>query len=211
MQLTPLRRSNGFVLPPRAFKGLAAPNSLGLKARFSPLENVPTLFDYKFLADRFSPKRDAAIDKYSRMLPNSLRWRVISAVGSKAIPKAVVRSHLKHIWGKAFAECLWRNGYHANGRKLLGPEDGDGYVVGLKGTLEILVFSNSALFRHREELVKVCDVILKALERQIRRSTNETDPRFMGKGDVESDSSTDVDVASSAMSLWTSNVKGKKK
>ncbi|KIW98360.1 uncharacterized protein Z519_00020 [Cladophialophora bantiana CBS 173.52] len=194
------------VVTTRPFKPLPVPQALGfgLKARFTHVENVPTLFDHKFLVDRYSPKRAAITDYYSRLAPDVLRWRVISNASIKKVPKAVLRNRLKRRWASAFAEALKRAGYYHNGRQRSGPKDGKNYISGLKGTLEILVFSERGITCPHGELVGACGALLKSLQRRQQHLDNAGVDSTPGRKALEDKVDTEVDqnVPSSMWSLW---------
>ncbi|KIX94321.1 uncharacterized protein Z520_10031 [Fonsecaea multimorphosa CBS 102226] len=194
------------VVTTRPFRPLPVPQALGfgLKARYTPVENVPTLFDHKFLVDRYSPKRAAVTDYYSRLAPDVLRWRVISNASAKKVPKAVLRNRLKRRWASAFAEALKRAGYYHNGRKRSGPKDGKNYIPGLKGTLEILVYSERGITCPHGELVGACGALLKSLQRKKQHMENarydSAPEKKSGEDSAETDST--EDVPASLWSLW---------
>ncbi|OAP56593.1 hypothetical protein AYL99_08705 [Fonsecaea erecta] len=194
------------VVTTRPFRPLTFPQALGfgLRARYTPVENVPTLFDHKFLVDRYSPKRAAVTDYYSRLPPDVLRWCVISNASIKRLPKAVLRNRLKRRWASAFAEALKRAGYHHNGRRRSGPKDGKNYIPGLKGTLEILVFSERGINCPHGELVGACGALLKSLQRKKQHLDNTSTNAAAEKTSHED--STDHEggeaVPSSMWSLW---------
>ncbi|KIW26613.1 uncharacterized protein PV07_06432 [Cladophialophora immunda] len=194
------------VVTTRPFKPLPVPQALGfgLKARYTPVENVPTLFDHKFLADRYSPKRAAVTDYYSRLAPDVLRWRVISNASIKKVPKAVLRNRLKRRWASAFTEALKKAGYYHNGRKRSGPKDGKNYIPGLKGTLEILVFSERGISCPHGELVGACGALLKSLQRKKQHlDTTSVDSAAEKKSQEDTaDTEDGEDVPSSMWSLW---------
>ncbi|KAJ9612627.1 hypothetical protein H2200_004224 [Cladophialophora chaetospira] len=194
------------VVATRSFKPLQIPaaQGFGLKARYTPVENVPTLFDYKFIVDRYSPKRAAVVDYYSRLAPDRLSWRVISNINSKDINKAVLRNRLKRRWASAFAEALKDHGYYHNGRRRTAPKDGKHYLTGLKGTLEILIFSDRGINGAHRELVGASRALVKALIRKVQQ---------LEKADSSADKQTEVaantrsaeaeaDVSSSLWSMW---------
>jgi hypothetical protein len=198
----------------RSFKNLQIPASLGfgLKARYTPVENVPALSDHRLLVDRYSPKRAAVSDRYSRLPPDRLCWRVISNISFKEIGKAVLRNRIKRRWASAFAEALKDHGYYHNGRKRSGPADGKHYVTGLTGTLEILIFSNRGLTCGHHELVVASRNVVKALNRKMQLDANSKqakEPKTNSKPSKESKMQDDADgsradreVSSSVWSLW---------
>ncbi|OAL27074.1 hypothetical protein AYO20_09882 [Fonsecaea nubica] len=193
------------VVTTRPFKPLPVAQALGfgLKARYTPVENVPTLFDHKFLVDRYSPKRAAVTDYYSKLKPDVLRWRVISNASVKKVPKAVLRNRLKRRWASAFAEALKNAGYYHNGRKRSGPKDGEKYVVGLKGTLEILVFSERGITCPHGELVGACGALLKSLQRKKQHLDKmSVDPAAEKPREDAADTEGSENVPSSMWSLW---------
>ncbi|KIW75364.1 hypothetical protein Z517_10105 [Fonsecaea pedrosoi CBS 271.37] len=193
------------IVTTRPFKPLPVAQALGfgLKARYTPVENVPTLFDHKFLVDRYSPKRAAVTDYYSKLKPDVLRWRVISNASVKKVPKAVLRNRLKRRWASAFAEALKNAGYYHNGRKRSGPKDGKKYVVGLKGTLEILVFTERGITCPHGELVGACGALLKSLQRKKQHLDNmSVDPAAGKPREDAADTEGSENVPSSMWSLW---------
>ncbi|KIW71735.1 ribonuclease P protein component [Phialophora macrospora] len=189
----------------RSFKPLPIPAALGfgLKARYTPVENVPTLFDHKFIVDRYSPKRAAVVDYYSRLPPDRLSWRVISNISSKQVNKAVLRNRLKRRWASAFAEALKNHGYYHNGRQRSGPKDGKEYIPGLRGTLEILIFSDRGITCSHRELVGASHSLVKSLVRKVKQlepkaeSAQDKDTRDDG-GSTQAAG----EVSSSLWSLW---------
>ena len=150
----------------------------------------------------YSPKRAAVVDYYSRLAPDRLTWRVISNVGSKQVNKAVLRNRLKRRWASAFTEALKEDGYYHNGRKRSGPKDGTKYTIGLRGTLEILVFSDRGISCPHSELVHASRAVLKAVMRKAQQeqvgsgSSKETSMQDEGQSKAESD------VSSSLWSSW---------
>ncbi|EHY57316.1 hypothetical protein HRR83_002803 [Exophiala dermatitidis] len=147
---------------------LRIPNIHGLKARFAPF-HAPKSPDQRIINDRFNPRRLKLLHQYSKILPDTLQWSVVSAVSTKTIPKAVMRNRLKRRWANAFADALRNTGYHANGRRLDGPKHGQDYKVGLKGTFEIHAYSKAGLTLGYHELVSSSEVLVKALEQQIQK------------------------------------------
>ncbi|ETI22907.1 ribonuclease P protein component [Cladophialophora carrionii CBS 160.54] len=189
----------------RSFRNLPVPAALGfgLKARYTPSENVPTLFDHKFIVDRYSPKRAAVVDYYSRLPPDRLSWRVITNISSKQVNKAVLRNRLKRRWAGAFAEALKNHGYYHNGRKRTGPKDGKKYIPGLRGTLEILIFADRGITCPHHELVGASNALVKSLVRKVQQ----LEPKVKSGQDKEhwdGGESTQAprEVSSSLWSLW---------
>lgn len=189
--------------PARFFKSILVPQAqgYGLKARYSPVENIPAYFDYRALVERYSPRRPAIIDHYSRMQPDRLSWRVVTNLSAKHISKAVLRNRLKRRWASAFAEALKGAGYHHNGRRISGPKDGKNYVVGLRGTLEILIFSNRGLTCPHRELVGSSRCLIRALLDKMPRlqQLDDTDNE-KGQEDINPGTQPQDD----GMSLWAS-------
>ncbi|EXJ63229.1 hypothetical protein A1O7_03676 [Cladophialophora yegresii CBS 114405] len=189
----------------RSFRTLQIPAALGfgLKARYTPIENVPTLFDHKFIVDRYSPKRAAVVDYYSRLPPDRLSWRVITNISSKQINKAVLRNRLKRRWASAFAEALKNHGYYHNGRKRRGPKEGKKYIPGLTGTLEILIFSDRGITCPHSELVGASHALVKSLVRKVQQlapkaeSIQDNDAQDVGGSNKRAGG-----VSSSLWSLW---------
>ena len=189
----------------RSFRGIQVPAVLGfgLKARYTPAENVPTRFDHKFIVDRYSPKRAAMIDYYSRLPRERLLWRVISNVGSKQVNKAVLRNRLKRRWASAFAEALKNHGYHHNGRMRFGPKDGKNSVTGLKGTLEILVFSDRGISCPHRELVGASNALVKVVVRKAQQAAAKIDESTDEPTQKEASSAgAEGDVFSSLWYAW---------
>lgn len=188
----------------RSFKYIPFPSASGIKARYTPLNNTPTVFDLRFIMDRSCPKRDAVLDKYVRITPDTLRWSIITSISSKAVPQAVRRNRLKRRWAGAFAEALRKHGYHHNGRMLSGPKDGKNYVPGLKGCLEILVYLEWGLNRPHAELVGSCGGLVKSLEKVARNIGVRNDAMLQERGRREAapESAGPGGVASSAWTLW---------
>jgi hypothetical protein len=189
----------------RIFKNIAFKTSvlgLGLRAKYSPVENVPSQQDHKRIVDPFSPQRAALLDWYSRRPHDRLSWCVITDVNVKTIPKAVLRNRLRRRWASAFTEALTKNGYYHNGRKRSGPNKRNKYVVGLKGTLEIFAMGERGLFAPRTDLVRVCDDLVKELIRNIKNGKVESRIRH-GKADEHVRSQDDTESSSSSSSLWS--------
>lgn len=192
----------------RAFKQvpIAAAQGFGLKARYTPVENVPTLYDARCITDRYSPKRAAVIDHYSRLAPGRLSWRVISNISAKKIGHAVLRNRLKRRWASAFAEALKDHGYYHNGRRRTGPKEGKNCITGLKGTLEILIFSDRGVSGDHRELVGASRALVKSLTRKVQRLEVEGDANA-DKGAAEEEETRrefgpDAEGSSSLWSLW---------
>ncbi len=137
----------------------------GVKARYCPALR-PTTQHEREITDRFNPKQDAVKDLYSRVPPNTLLWRVITNTSQKKVPKAVMRNRLKRRWANAFADSLRQNGYHYNGRSMEGPKKGPNYISGLKGSVELHVFTAAGLELPYVELVKSSNSIIKALRQK---------------------------------------------
>ncbi len=184
---------------------IPAAQGFGLKARFTPVENVPTLFDVKFLVDRHSPKRAAVADYYSRLPRNRLSWRVISNISSKQVNKAVLRNRLKRRWASAFAQALKDHGYHHNGNRRIIPNDGKKYVAGLKGTLEILIYSDRGIDCAHRELIGASHALVKSLARKAKQLEASTDATTDGKAQEKGppkNTEAEADVSSSLWSRW---------
>jgi len=77
---------------------------------------------------------------------------------------------LKRRWANAFADSLRQNGYHYNGRSMEGPKNGPDYISGLKGSVELHVFTADGLEIPYVELVKSSSTIIKALQPKIPKS-----------------------------------------
>jgi hypothetical protein len=189
----------------RSFKSLHIPAVIGfgIRARYTPVENVPNLFDHKFMVDRYSPKRAAVVDYYSRLPPDRLSWRVISNLSSKQVNKAVLRNRLKRRWASAFAEALQDHGYYHNGRQRSGKKDGKDYIPGLRGTLEILVYSDRGLTCAHSELVGASHALVKSLVRKAQQLGPKAAPAQEKETQDDGGSTQPAgDVSSSLWSLW---------
>ena len=183
----------------RSFRPLSAPSAqgFGLRARYTSVENVPTLFDNKFLVDRYSPKRAATIDWYSKLPPDRLLWRVVTNISYKQVNKAVLRNRLQRRWASAFAEALKRAGYYHSGRNRIGPKDGKNYVPGLKGTLEILIFSDRGISCPHRELIGASSALVKSLVRRVQ-----TEVETQREEKPQRSTEAEADVSSSLWSKW---------
>jgi hypothetical protein len=173
--------------------------SFGLKALYTTTENVPTLIDHRVITDRYNPRRAAVLDKYSRPRPDILSWRVITNISAKQVTKAVLRNRLKRRWASAFTQALKDHDYYHNGRKCSAPKDGKDYIPGLKGTLEILIFSDRGVTCPHNELVGASRALVKAVKRL--QSQAESSPKPVPR-QKEQESTAEGDGSSSLWSKW---------
>lgn len=146
------------------FKAVRFPSILGLQANYCPFVRPSTL-DEKAFVSRWHPRVFATRDKYARASPDALSWWVVSGTSQKVVPQAVVRNRLKRRWANAFADSMRQNGFHANGKLLSGPKDGKSSIPGLKGSLELLIYSRTGLDAPYDKLVQATDVLVKTLRR----------------------------------------------
>ncbi len=144
----------------------------GMNLKYSVFQ-TPLTFHFNKILDPFSPKRDFMLDRYNKIPPDTLQWRVITHMAAKVLPKAVLRNRTKRRWANAFADALRNHGYHANGRSMNGPKDGKLYTPGLSGTLEIAVFSADGLTKPYAELVRSSAAMVVAVERAHRQGTRQ--------------------------------------
>merc|ERR1711939_1253352 len=120
------------------FKAVRFPSILGLQANYCPFVRPSTL-DEKAFVSRWHPRVFATRDKDARASPDALSWWVVSG--------------------------MRQNGFHANGKLLSGPKDGRSSIPGLKGSLELLIYSRTGLDAPYDKLVQATDVLVKTLRR----------------------------------------------
>ncbi|KAK7902924.1 hypothetical protein LTR67_002570 [Exophiala xenobiotica] len=160
-------------LPP--FKTVRAPGALGLQAKYCPFVRPSTLREKTFVS-RGNPGFFAIRDKVERNSPDALSWWVVGGTSLKLVPKAVVRNRLKRRWTNAFADSMRQNGFHSNGKLLSGSKRGPNSTPGLKGTLEILIWTRSGLDAPYDKLVQATNALIKMLQRGGRKFSPEMWP-----------------------------------
>jgi ribonuclease P protein component len=188
----------------RPYRNLSvgAAQGFGLKARYTHHQNCPSLGDHIFLVDRYSPKRLLVQDYYNRLPKDRLSWRIITNISHKSVPKAVLRNRLRRRWASAFTEALKKAGYAHDGHKIVEGQKVKTGEGGLRGSLEVLVYSDRGLDCPHWQLTGACKQLVKAIESKMVRMEAKDAAISPEKEDNEALKETTSILGDVTSSLW---------
>jgi len=117
---------------------LRVPGNTLHRILFTPL-SAPYKPDLDVLTNPGSPLLYKIQHQYANLPQNTLRWRVLTAMSAKAVPKATVRERLRRRHREAFLAALKMRGFDKYGG-VLNTESKSPNVKPLFGTLEAQVY-----------------------------------------------------------------------
>src|SRR4051794_6843911 len=86
-----------------------------LKLRWSP-RRVPFQSEYDVLSNEANPLYARVYDEWMRTPEDILRWKVVTNMSKKELPKTVLRTRLKRRWTEAFKQALRSRGFDNDGK-----------------------------------------------------------------------------------------------
>ena len=95
----------------------------------------------------------------------TLTWKVITQTSASALPKAVLRHHLRRRWREAFIAALKQRGYDRNGRLLVGSSTG----TPLRGTMELLFMEGYGFHLDFQGLVNHANEMVLAIKQVVEQ------------------------------------------
>ena len=148
---------------------------------YSP-EIVPWRSHLEVLTNPQNPLFYKYRDKFAKLKPDILRWRVITNTSTKALPKAVARERLRRRHTEAIRQALKEKGFDKDGQPLDPDFKSSSKAQVLYGTFEVHIHGGVGLHTAFSTLVNdarfVVDAICKERRNEAGRISGSTFNRF---------------------------------
>jgi len=141
-------------------------SNVGLRIRYSPF-TTPFKYEEDVLSNLRNPDFPKVKDRIEQLPKSELRWKIVTDVSVKALPKATRRNWLKRRWIAALIQALAARGFKSSGHAKEG-----GAAQSLQGTLELLVYEGYGFDAPFAKLVKRAGSIVEAIEEEHKKNVH---------------------------------------
>ncbi len=172
-------------MPYPQFRILRIPGAAFYKTvHYSP-DIVPWRAHLEVLTNPQSPLYYKYRDKFAKLQPDVLRWRVITNTSAKALPKAVARERLRRRHTEAIRQALKDRDFDKDGQPLDFESKSTRNAQILFGTFGLHIHGGLGLHTAFPTLVKDARFVVDAIRKECQNGAGRTIGSEFGRYDTE--------------------------